>query len=110
MKLSLIALSLLMLSAHSVIAEEKSPHLATTTSQQNTQDMSDPLAVYSQLGLGISDDGVNVKFGYQYNSGQPQTRAMNIIELKGILGDSLGWSDRAYRDNSIDSARLRNFS
>ncbi|OEC42915.1 hypothetical protein A9G06_04790 [Aeromonas sp. DNP9] len=74
------------------------------------QDMSDPLAVYSQWGSGISDDGLNLKFGNQYDSGSQNKRAMNIIEAKGVMGEGLGWSDHQNRDNSLDSLRLRNFT
>ena len=83
-------------------------------SGEELQDMSDPLAVYTQAGVGITDKGLNVKIGQTYQSSQPGTMAMNIIEMKGIGGDLLGIRDNddpLYRnvDDSIDSFRLRNF-
>jgi hypothetical protein len=50
--------------------------------------MSDPLAVYTQGGLGASDKGLNLKVGQSYDTGNPETMAMNIIEVKGIAGNS----------------------
>ncbi|MCX2534118.1 hypothetical protein OQ486_11635 [Plesiomonas shigelloides] len=108
-KLSLLAL-LLSSSALAAPATESLTTPAPTATAPEVQDMSDPLAVYSQLGAGITNDGLNLKLGNQYDAGQPNRLAMNIIELKGMLGDTFGWSDRPYRDNSIDSVRLRNFS
>lgn len=78
------------------------------------QDMSDPLAVYTQAGGGVSDKGLNVKLGQTYDSGKPNTMAMNIFEAKGIGGRLLnirGDNNFLYKnvDDSIDSFRLRNF-
>ena len=86
--------------------------LILTTSTQagendDVQDMSDPLAVYTQLGLGYTDKGLNLKAGQSYDSGKEATMAMNIIEIKGFFGGTLGWRDTA--DDSIDSFRFRNF-
>ena len=36
--------------------------------------------------------------------------AMNIIELKGIAGDTFGWDSGDVKDNSIDTIRVRNVS
>ncbi len=78
------------------------------------QDMSDPLAVYTQGGLGITDKGFNIKVGQAYDSGKANTMAMNVMEMKGVGGDLLGIRDNdeaLYQnvDDSIDSFRLRNF-
>lgn len=70
------------------------------------QDMSDPLAVYTQAGAGMTNNGLNVKIGNSYDTGDIDTMAMNIIELKGIAGDVLGVDG----DDSIDTVRFRNFS
>ena len=78
-------------------------------SKNELQDMSDPLAVYTQLGTGITNKGLNFKVGKTYDTHNPETAAMNIIELKGIMGENLGWTGNNQRDNSIDSFRLRNF-
>ncbi|MDV5084745.1 hypothetical protein R2R29_09765 [Vibrio diabolicus] len=87
---------------------------AQTNNDEELQDMSDPLAVYTQAGFGITDKGVNIKIGQTYQSSQPGTMAMNIIEMKGIGGELLGIRDNddpmyANVDDSIDSFRLRNF-
>jgi hypothetical protein len=68
--------------------------------------MSDPLAVYTQWGVGMTDNGLNLKVGSSYDTGNSDTMAMNIIELKGIGADLLGVDG----DDSIDTLRFRNFS
>lgn len=73
------------------------------------EDMSDPLAVYSQAGFGVTDKGLNLKYGQTYDPKEENTMGMNIIEVKGIYGEALGWSGNSQRDNSIDSLRFRNF-
>ncbi len=78
------------------------------------QDMSDPLAVYTQAGVGVTDKGLNVKIGQTYQSSQPGRMAMNVIEIKGIGGDFVGFRDNdeplyGNVDDSIDSFRFRNF-
>lgn len=74
-------------------------------SQTDVQDMSDPLAVYTQAGVGMTNNGLNFKLGMTYDTGDPTTLGMNIIELKGLAGDflHLGGND------SLDSVRFRNF-
>lgn len=76
---------------------------------EEVQDMSDPLAVYSQAGIGMTDKGLNLKLGQSYSTGIDNVMAMNIIEIKGIAGELSGWSGNSQRDNSIDSVRIRNF-
>ncbi|PSW17646.1 hypothetical protein C9I98_19210 [Photobacterium sanctipauli] len=71
------------------------------------QDMSDPLAVFTQVGAGYTDKGLNIKLGQTYDTGNPTTAGMNVLELKGAMGDTLGWRDEA--NDSIDSIRFRNF-
>lgn len=83
--------------------------LIAETSKDEWQDMSDPLAVYTQLGAGVTNKGLNLKVGQTYDTHNPETAAMNIIELKGIMGEALGWTGNNQRDNSIDSFRFRNF-
>ncbi len=90
------------------------PFLAVAEENQDVQDMSDPLAVYTQAGLGITDKGVNIKIGQTYDSGKENVAAMNILEIKGFGGDVLGIRDNDEAlygsvDDSIDSFRLRNF-
>ncbi|MDA0107188.1 hypothetical protein OH456_03455 [Vibrio sp. La 4.2.2] len=74
------------------------------------QDMSDPLAVYTQAGAGLTDKGLNVKIGRAYDTGNDDTMAMNVLEIKGFAGSSLGWSGTSERDDSVDSVRFRNFT
>ncbi len=81
---------------------------ADNNSTKEVQDMSDPLAVYTQAGFGISNRGINLKVGQAYDTGNPITMGMNILEIKGIAGDTLGWEDDS--SDSIDSFRFRNFS
>ncbi|TON44594.1 hypothetical protein CGH56_25650, partial [Vibrio parahaemolyticus] len=80
---------------------------AQTNNDEELQDMSDPLAVYTQAGFGITDKGANIKIGQTYQSSQPGTMAMNIIEMKGIGGELFGIRDNddpmyANVDDSID--------
>lgn len=83
---------------------------AINQEEKAVQDMSDPLAVYSQGGIGFTNKGINLKVGQYYDTGDPATMAMNIIEVKGIAGDVLGWDSDSATSNSIDSFRFRNMS
>ena len=40
----------------------------STNNKEELQDMSDPLAVYTQAGLGYTDKGLNLKVGKAYDS------------------------------------------
>ncbi|MDF1883362.1 hypothetical protein JHD49_05350 [Sulfurimonas sp. SAG-AH-194-C21] len=80
---------------------------ADNNSTKEIQDMSDPLAVFTQAGIGFTDKGINIKIGKAYDSGKPATMAMNIIEVQGVLGDTLGFRDNQV--NTVDSLRFRNF-
>ncbi|WP_322802738.1 hypothetical protein SO574_07615 [Vibrio alfacsensis] len=73
------------------------------------QDMSDPLAVYTQAGVGFSNHGINLKYGATYKTGIETQMGMNIFEVKGIAGEQVGWSGSSTRNDSIDSIRFRNF-
>ncbi|WP_198589565.1 hypothetical protein [Shewanella sp. 10N.286.51.B7] len=55
--------------------------------EKEVQDMSDPLAVYTQVGGGITDAGLNLKLGQTYDTNNPETMGMNIIEGKGLLAN-----------------------
>ncbi|WP_432452758.1 hypothetical protein ACRRS0_17350 [Agarivorans sp. QJM3NY_29] len=81
------------------------------TASDDLQDMSDPLAVYTQVGGGITDMGLNLKIGQSYDTGVENLGGMNVFEVKGFAGDITGWSDSQTgpRNNSIDSIRFRNF-
>ncbi|CAK1735177.1 exported hypothetical protein [Vibrio crassostreae] len=77
--------------------------------EESVQDMSDPLAIYTQAGVGFTNHGINLKVGATYNTGVSTEVGMNIFEVKGFAGDSAGWSSSRERNNSIDSIRYRNF-
>jgi len=102
MKKKFIALSLFTLQSISAFAENEQD------TKKEVQDMSDPLAVYTQAGVGATNKGINIKVGKSYDPGTANTMAMNVIEIKGLLGDTLGW-DGDKNDNSVDSIRFRNF-
>jgi hypothetical protein len=53
--------------------------------------MSDPMAIYTQVGMGFTDKGLNFKFGKTYEIGKQNQGGMNLVEIKGLAGDSLGW-------------------
>lgn len=82
---------------------------AASAEEREVQDMSDPLAVYTQVGAGATNYGINLKVGQAYDTGNPKTIAMNVFELKGLLGEALGWSGSSQRDNRLDGLRFRNF-
>jgi hypothetical protein len=88
---------------------EESIDSSTETPQKEIQDMSDPLAVYTRVGAGLTNLGINLKVGIDYDTGKDSTTAMHVLEMKGGLGDTLGWGDDDLRDNSIDNVRYRNF-
>lgn len=97
--------SLLFASINTAFAEEVKE---AEVQEAEVQDMSDPLAVYTQLGMGYTDKGLNLKVGKSYDSGKANVMAMNLIEIKGIYGDALGTRDNL--EDSIDKVRFRNFS
>ncbi|MEZ8826389.1 hypothetical protein AB4259_15385 [Vibrio amylolyticus] len=76
--------------------------------EDDIQDMSDPLAVFTQAGIGYTDKGINLKVGQTYDTGSDTTMGMNVFEVKGVAGETLGWNGRG-ADDSIDSFRYRNF-
>ncbi|WP_041521720.1 hypothetical protein [Gilvimarinus agarilyticus] len=82
----------------------------TAVAEDEVQDMSDPLAIYTQVGAGITDKGINLKVGQSYDTGDPATAGMNLIEVKGIYGDALGWLSDSKTTDSVDSFRFRNFT
>lgn len=96
--LAAVSISALFTFSSNAVAEEK-----------EVQDMSDPLAVFTQGGFGITNKGLNLKIGQTYDTGNVETMGMNIIEVKGFGGEALGWDSNSVRDNSIDSFRYRNF-
>ncbi len=77
--------------------------------ESEVQDMSNPMAVYTQFGAGATNKGINIKVGQSYDSGNPDQMAMNVVEFMGILGQAVGWDGSSQRDDSIDSIRFRNF-
>jgi len=87
------------------------PTLAQEKQEKEVQDMSDPTAVYTQVGIGATNKGLNLKIGSSYDTGNPDTMAMNVFEFKGFWGDSLGWDDDDdVKDSGVDTFRVRNFS
>ncbi len=84
--------------SHAVMAEE-----------EKVQDMSDPTAVYSQAGAGVTNKGLNFKYGQSYDTGMENRMGMNVIEVKGAFGETLGWDSNNQKDNALDSVRFRNF-
>lgn len=59
---------------------------AACAEETKLQDMSDPLAVYTQVGTGLTNKGLNIKIGKSYDPNVPKTMAMNVFEIKGIFG------------------------
>ena len=98
-----LPLPFLMLIASPLVLAENQPNQGT----EAVQDMSDPLAVYTQVGMGYTDKGLNLKLGQTFDTGSDTTLGMHVLELKGGYGDALGMRD--YADDSLDSIRLRRF-
>jgi len=84
--------------------------IAENNDTKTLQDMSDPLAVYTRGGIGVTNRGVNIKIGVQYKSDDKNKNQMHVLEIKGIGGDVIGWDGPYERSNSVDSFRYRNFS
>ena len=74
------------------------------------KDMSDPLAVYTRASAGVSNRGINLKFGIESKGGDSDKALMNVLEIKGIGGDAIGWDGDYIRSNSVDSLRYRYFA
>ncbi|RTZ17854.1 hypothetical protein EJ063_03450 [Vibrio aquaticus] len=81
--------------------------IAPQLKAEEVQDMSDPLAVYTQAGVGWTTKGVNIKLGQAYDTGDEDSMAQHVLELKGVGGELLGTSDQA--NDSVDSVRYRHF-
>ena len=86
-----------------------------STKDDSLADMSDPLAVFSMAGFGVTNRGINLKLAMSYDTGSPDKMAMNLIEIKGIFSDSLGWEDYSTNPSKdatdgVDSIRIRNLS
>lgn len=84
--------------------------MAQDSETPELKDMSDPLAVYSRAAAGVSNRGVNLKFGIEKKGGDSDKALMNVLEIKGIAGDAIGWDGDYIRSNSVDSLRYRYFS
>lgn len=94
--------SLALLLSTSAMAEDNS------TEDEGLADMSDPLAVFSMAGFGVTNRGLNIKIAKSYDTGNPNQLGMNLFEIKGIYSDTLGWEDNTV--DSVDSIRLRNLT
>lgn len=73
------------------------------------KDMSDPLAVYTSVGIGAATYGMYLFLGKTYNASTPGVQGMNILEFKGWAGDTIGWDRTSKKDSNLDSIRFRNF-
>ncbi len=103
MKLKHVVLIFLPFLCTNLLAQE------SKADDKEIQDMSDPLAVYTQMGVGTANKGLFLKIGKSYDPGKPKVMAMNVFEVHGFFGESLGWDSKDNQDNSIDSLRFRNF-
>ncbi|USD67247.1 hypothetical protein [Vibrio sp. SCSIO 43136] len=75
--------------------------------KQELADMSDPMAVFTSVGAGYTDKGLNLKYTQAFDSGNPTQMALRAIEVKGIGGDAIGWSEDA--TDSVSELRFRDF-
>ena len=97
----IVPLTLLLLSAPAM-SENNTPQ------DEGLVDMSDPLAVFTMAGFGVTNRGLNLKVAKSYDTGDTDKLGMNVIEIKGIYSDILGWESNT--KDSVDSLRVRNFT
>lgn len=105
--------SLILISALSVsvMAEPFEAESIPAKQDNELKDMSDLMSIYTQAGIGSTSKGINIKVGRTYDTGDPKTAAMNLVEIKGAGGDVLAWGSSAgATTNSVDSIRIRNYS
>ena len=84
--------------------------MAENNETEVLEDMSDPLAVYTRGGLGVTNRGLNIKMGLEYKSNDINKQNMHILEIKGFGGEAIGWDGAYERSNSVDSLRYRHVS
>lgn len=89
----------------SFLATAISMLVPTPAHAEEVQDMSDPLAVYTQMGAGVTNKGLNLKLGRAYDTGNKDTMAMDVVELKGFAGESLGLDG----NDSVNQLHYRHF-
>lgn len=63
--------------------------------------------VYTLPGAGITNNGLNAKSGKTYNTGNDDTMAIAVFEIRGIISDTLGWDSKG--TDSVGRIWLRNF-
>ena len=101
-KTTAIVMPLAVLLSTSVLAED------ATSPDDGLADMSDPLAVFTMAGFGVTNRGINIKLAKSYDTGNENKLGMNLLEIKGIYSDALGWESDA--EDSVDSIRVRNLT
>ncbi|WP_440874166.1 hypothetical protein [Thalassotalea sp. PLHSN55] len=105
-----LALLCTLMSSTAFAASEQSNSAENTPeikAEQELVDMSDPMAVMTKVGVGITDRGFNLNMSRTLNTGSDTIKGMNVFEMKGLYGEDVGFSDAQTRDNSIDSFRWR---
>jgi hypothetical protein len=84
-----------------VLAEENSESSAETPKKE-LQDMSDPSAVYTRVGAGLTNLGVNLKVGIDYDTGKDSTTAWYFSCGRYVLKNS---SSRRYFTRSLSVSK-----
>lgn len=82
-----------------VIAFSSTAMAQDATKDAEVQDMSDPLAVYTQAGFGYTDKGLNLKIGQTYDTGSDTTMGMNVLEVKASPG--MQWAGAAVTPTTV---------
>ncbi|GIU29499.1 hypothetical protein L2719_15540 [Shewanella schlegeliana] len=82
--------------------------------ENEIQDMSDPLAVYTQLGASYGTNGINFKLGKTLDTGSATDMSMFLFEVKGLYGEHMkhqGASALAPENanNGVSELRFRKF-
>lgn len=86
------------------------PLMAQDSDTEEAKDMSDPLAVYTRAGFGITNKGFNIKIGLESKGGGADTNLMHVVEIRGFGGETVGWDGPYVRSDSVDSLRYRRFA
>lgn len=87
---------------------------AIAADDTETQDMSDPLAVYTQLGASYGTNGINLKLGKTLDTGSATDMSMFLFEVKGIYGEHMKHQGSSSltpesANNGISELRFRKF-
>jgi len=65
------------------------PQAFAQETENEVQDMSDPLAVFTQLGASYGTNGINLKLGKTLDTKSATDMSMILVEVKGLYGEHM---------------------